>query len=152
MWNESVGGLNANEFTTIIAHFVDDQLVTLDDDRKIVLYSDGCCYQNRNATLSNSLLNVAKLRNITIEQKYLVKGHTHMEVDSVHSQIKRQVRNKIFNVPADYWLALKNARRNPFPYVVEYLEHSFSKTMKVHLKPLSLSDLGRKLVTHASPT
>lgn len=67
MWNESEGGLNANEFTTIIARFVDDQLATLDDDRKIVLYSDGCCYQNRNATLSNALLIVAKLRNITIE-------------------------------------------------------------------------------------
>lgn len=77
VWNETEGGLNANEFTTIIAHFVDDQLATLDDNRKMVLYSDGCCYQNRNATLSNALLNVvAKLHNITIEQKYLEKGHT----------------------------------------------------------------------------
>lgn len=145
VWNESEGGLNANEFTSIIVHFVDEQLAKLDNDRKIVLYSDGCYYQNRNATLSNALLNVAKLRNITIEQKYLEKGHTHMEADSVHSQIERQVRNRIFNVPADYCLAMKNARRNPFPYVVQYLEHSFFLNYEGTLKAIKSIRPGKKV-------
>lgn len=41
-WNESEGGLNENEFTSIIVHFVDEQMATLDVyDPRIVLYSDG---------------------------------------------------------------------------------------------------------------
>lgn len=75
-----------------------------------------------------------------------------MEADSVHSQIERQVRNNIFNVPADYCLAMKMLGETHSPTLSNTWNTVFSKTMKVHLKPLSLSDLGRKLVTHASPT
>lgn len=41
-----------------------------------------------------------------------------MEADSVHSQIQRKVGNLTINVPADYVLAMKKARRNPEPYSV----------------------------------
>lgn len=54
------------------------------------LYHDGYGYQNRISVLSNALFNLALLHNITMEQKYLTKTHTQMEVDSVHSQIERQ--------------------------------------------------------------
>lgn len=127
VWNESEGGLTANEFTSIICDFILKQCPLPGNIESIILYSDGCTYQNRNAILSNGLVNLAKLMNITIEQKFLEKGHTQMEADSVHSQIERQVRNKIINVPADYVPMIEKARTKPNPYLVSYLDHTFFK-------------------------
>jgi hypothetical protein len=72
--------------------------------------SDGCTYQNRNITLSNTLLKAAHDRNITIFQKYLEKGHTQMEVDSVHSVIERKLKNKPIYVPVNYIDIFEGAR------------------------------------------
>ncbi|KAK4887285.1 hypothetical protein RN001_003556 [Aquatica leii] len=127
LWNESEGGLTSNEFTTIIIHFLESHLdVYPVQDKEIIIYSDGCGYQNRNATLSNALFNCAMQKNVTIIQKYLHKGHTQMEVDSVHSVIERQIRTKKINVPADYVQICKTACQKT-PYKVEYLQHNFFK-------------------------
>ncbi|KAJ8886900.1 hypothetical protein PR048_013112, partial [Dryococelus australis] len=42
----------------------------------IVIWTDGCGYQNRNKVLANVLLNLATEESFTIHQKYLVKGYT----------------------------------------------------------------------------
>lgn len=55
----------------------------------VILYSDGCGYQNRNSILSNALLHLSVAKKVVIIQKYLEKGHTQMEYDSVHSTIER---------------------------------------------------------------
>lgn len=129
MWNETEGGLEANDFASIIRDFLDLQSELHNVTTKIILYSDGCCYQNRNVILANTLLNLAKIKNIHIEQKFLEKGHTQMEADSVHSTIERKIRNRVINVPADYVLAIEQARLNPEPYIVKYLDHTFFKNM-----------------------
>ncbi|XP_072393717.1 uncharacterized protein [Diabrotica undecimpunctata] len=125
VWHESEDRLTPNEFSSIICDFINCECLLQSEDQLVTLYSDGCGYQNRNTVLSNALLNVAKLKNIKIGQKYLTKGHTQMEADSVYSQIERQVRTRSFNVPADYCDALKKARTKPKPYDVKYLNHSF---------------------------
>lgn len=60
LWNETDGGLTANEFSSIIVYFL--QKFVIDTAKvynvNIILYSDGCTYQNRNSTLSNALLNL----------------------------------------------------------------------------------------------
>lgn len=129
LWNESEGGLTSNEFTSIVVHFLEAHInAYLPPERRkdinIILWSDGCGYQNRNATLSNGLFNLAMDKGVTIEQKYLQKGHTQMEVDSVHSVIERQIRNKKINIPADYVYVCRTACQKQ-PYKVEYLTHNF---------------------------
>lgn len=47
-------------------------------------------YQNHNVTLSNALLELSMKHYVTIIQKYLEKGITEMECDSMHSNIERQ--------------------------------------------------------------
>lgn len=126
LWNETEGGLSSNEFTSIVVHFLQKHIEAnpLEYQRELIIYSDGCGYQNRNTTLSNALLNFAIDKNITIVQKYLQKGHTQMEVDSVHSVIERKLRNKKINVPADYVTVCETACQKA-PYKVEYLLHNF---------------------------
>lgn len=129
LWNESEGSITSNEFTSIIVHFLEGHINTYlppegHKDINIILWSDGCGYQNRNVTLSNGLFNFAMDKGVTIIQKYLQKGHTQMEVDSVHSVIERQIRNKKINIPADYVYVCKTACQKK-PYKVEYLTHNF---------------------------
>lgn len=100
---------------------------------KVVLYSDGCSYQNRCSNLSNALLHVASTKQVVIEQQFLEVGHTQMEADAMHSTIERKLKNKKINVPADYVSVCKEARRIPSPYSVHYLNHKFFKNFDGHL-------------------
>ena len=65
--------------------YVMDYLSNHDDYEEDITWSDGCGYQNCNTTLSNALLHFATARGKMVTQKYLERGHTQMEIDSVHS-------------------------------------------------------------------
>jgi len=144
-WHEGEGGLSANEFSSVICNFVEN---AASEGENITLWSDGCTYQNRNAILANGLLTVAIKKNVTIYQKFLVKGHTQMECDSMHSTIERRIRNDLYcvewgvklysldhssmkncviNVPEDYVDLFATARIMPRPYRVHHLDHTFFK-------------------------
>lgn len=101
-----------------------NQQIDTNRPSKIILWSDGCCYQNRNVKLSNALLDIAKKCSITIEHKYLEVGHTQMEVDSAHSLIERKLsRRKEIYLPSDYLRNIREARKIPCPYEVIKLTH-----------------------------
>lgn len=51
-------------------------------------------YQNRNVTLSCALRRFEVTHNIEIEQKFLEKGHTYMECDSVHAAVGRKIKKQ----------------------------------------------------------
>ena len=124
LWHEGELGLSANTFASCI---VDEVERMVDENTKeIILYSDGCGYQNRNAILANALLYTAVKSNVKITQKFLVKGHTQMEVDSVHSAIEKQLRASTIYSPAGYIERFKRARSD-HPYAVRYLTHTFAK-------------------------
>lgn len=128
LWHEGEGELSANCFSSIICDFLTNTVIPqLEPAQQIILYSDGCSAQNRNCTLSNALLNLAMEKQVCIIQKYLEKGHTQMECDSMHSSIERKLKNRTINVPADYVSLCKLARKNPKPYFVKYLDHTFFK-------------------------
>lgn len=127
LWNESEGSITSNEFSSILSYFVESQIASQNDLQELIFYSDGCTGQNRNSTLSNAFLNLCITHNIKITQKYLCKGHTQMEVDSMHSTIERQIRACKINLPADYVYHCIKARQNPAPYEVKYLNHTFFK-------------------------
>lgn len=121
-FNETEGNLCAPTFTNFILDFIKDKCTK---NIPIILYSDGCCYQNRNCTLSNALLNYSIKQKILIEQKYLEKGHTQMECDSVHSLIERKLKSRNIELPSDYGKLTKEARTKPFPLEVVDVTHDF---------------------------
>lgn len=61
-----------------------------------------------------------------IEQKFLQKGHTQMEVDSVHASIEKRLKNRNIYLPEDYITVTKEARIKR-PYRAHYLDYSFCK-------------------------
>lgn len=126
LWDESEGGLNADEFASILTNFITKEIDTTNYTH-LIFYSDGCTYQNRNSILSNALLFASKQTGLTITQKFLEKGHTQMECDSVHSRVENRLKNREIYSPAGYLEACRTARINPVPYFVKYLYHDFFK-------------------------
>ena len=123
VWHEGEGGLTASEFASCIIDYLRNHL----EYDTFILYSDGCTYQNRNVILSNALNEFAKETGKTIIQKILVRGHTQMEVDSVHATIERKLKKASIYCPADYVEIMRRARSNPTPYEVRYVSFDFFK-------------------------
>ncbi|CAH1973750.1 unnamed protein product [Acanthoscelides obtectus] len=96
MWDESVAGKGGNEMASCLLKWA---LVNVGKEvEEITIWSDNCPSQNRNI---NSVLGYFTiLRQIptlkVINHKYLLRGHTHLEVDSDHSLIER-ARKRIPN-------------------------------------------------------
>lgn len=90
----------------------------------IILFTDGCTYQNRNVILSNVLWTLSIWSGVSITQIFVESGHIKMKVDSMHSTFERKIRNKKINVPADYVLICITACTKE-PYIVEYFTHDF---------------------------
>lgn len=123
VWDETEGDLQSSTFTSIVIHHIEKliKLTTL----PIIIYSDGCGYQNRNVVISNALRLLAMKSSRVITQKFLEVGHTHMECDSTHACIERKSRNLTFNLPDDFENAIRAAREEPFPFEVVCLSHTF---------------------------
>ncbi|GFS06551.1 hypothetical protein ElyMa_006547000 [Elysia marginata] len=115
------GGLAASEFATYIRHY----LSSLEKHDEIIIFSDGCTYQNRNAVLANPLQQFASSTDNVVQHKYLVRGHSHMDVGNSHSLIEREKKGRSINVPYDYVQLMKSAGKSPCPFTVHYVTHDF---------------------------
>lgn len=123
VWHEGDGGVTANEFTTCLVDFISSKVN--EGYKKVILISDGCCYQNRNKILSAALANLSKVNNTEIEQIILEKGHTMMEVDSVHSTLEHLFKPPLF-APSDYINLMAQARPTK-PYIIHHVDFTFFK-------------------------
>ncbi|CAF4848935.1 unnamed protein product [Pieris macdunnoughi] len=122
-FDESNGSLKASVFASCIVDQL--QIILKRKLLPVILYSDGCCAQNRNSILSNALLRLSIDKKVIITQKFIEKGHTQMECDSVHSAIECRLKGKEIYLPSQYANITKTARDNPMPYESRLLEFSF---------------------------
>lgn len=129
-WHEGEGDLEASIFTTIILKHLEK--FCIHNKKSIILYSDGCGYQNSNSIIANALLNFSIKHGIMIEQKFLIKGHTQMQCDSAHSLIERKMRGKDIYLPSDFIKITRDARKNPAPFGAMLLSHDFFLNFKAH--------------------
>ncbi len=123
LWDETEGDLSAEMFTHLQYKHFDEFLGLHPEIKELIVWSDGCCYQNRNVTLGNAYLDLARKRGVTITQKYLVVGHTQMEVDSMHAVIEKKIPSNVYT-PRDYMVIMECARTRPSPYVVKPVYHN----------------------------
>lgn len=89
-WDESIAGRGGNEMASCILKYIN--LNVKESVEKIVIWSDNCPSQNRNHQMIMCYLSIIMLKPSIkcIEHKYLLRGHTHMEVDTIHARIERQ--------------------------------------------------------------
>ena len=131
LWHEGEGGLDSDEFATIV---VDYLMSVPDSTESVIIWSDGCTYQNRNSTLSSAILHTLqggqKPNLKEVQQKYLTRGHTQMEVDSMHAAIETNSSRIEIYTPGQWETVIKTARRNN-PYHVKTVDHTFWKQFPV---------------------
>ena len=128
IWTEVSAGLPASVFTSIHIDHLKICVEQNPDIEVVIVWSDGCLYQNKNACEASALRRFASKYNIVLIFKYLQVGHTFMESDSVHRCIENKIKNQDINVPQDYISIIKHARERPFPYKVRFnslLPHTF---------------------------
>lgn len=123
LWDETQGGLEANVFATMLSDYLQNHLLKEPNTKEFIIYSDGCGYQNKNATIANALLKFAVENNVILYQKYFEKGHYQMEVDSVHSAIEGKLKNRDIYLPTDY-IAVCREARSKNPYNVKFMKYS----------------------------
>ncbi|GFO13945.1 hypothetical protein PoB_004045000 [Plakobranchus ocellatus] len=141
VWDETQGDLSSEAFASIqVDHFrqyvEDHPAITV-----LIIWSDNCCYQNKNTTLSNAFSSFQRKRVVIIHQ-YLLQGHTQMECDSMHSKIERKITNDIF-LPHNYCHIMKSALRIPKPFDVKQLFHQDFK--KLNAQTISSIRPGKKV-------
>ena len=115
MWDESHGNRGANEIgTCLFKHMCSLPSYV----SHVSMFCDSCCGQNRNKYIALALLHMIKQSNLNIiDMKYLVSGHTHMEVDSIHSAIESAKKNARIYIPEDWYNIIRMARRAR-PYLI----------------------------------
>ena len=124
-FKESEADLSADTFASCAVHAIRE--ITKKEKLPVILYSNGCTYQNRNSIMSNALIHLSIELNIDIYQKFLEKGHTQMECDLVHSTIEQSLKKKEIYLPSDYIKCTRDARTKPSPYNVFEVDHTFVK-------------------------
>lgn len=124
-FNETQAEGQASTYASFLVNYLEGEFLNnINNKLPIVLYSDGCTAQNRNSILSNALLHLSEKHNVIITQKFLEKGHTQMECDSVHSAIETRLKNKEIYLPSDY-LRITREARSASPYIAISKEFDF---------------------------
>ncbi|CAH1964526.1 unnamed protein product [Acanthoscelides obtectus] len=121
-FDETSSDLQASTFASFIVDYIRKHF---NCEKPIIIYSDGCTYQNRNTIMSNALLHLAMDLNVTIEQKFLIKGHTQMECDSVHATIERKLIDRKIVLPSDYVRICEESTSKPFKHESVMVDHDF---------------------------
>ena len=150
-WTEAEANRGANDIATCVVKF----LKLVDEGGKydkVILYSDTCGGQNRNRHLITAILSFLYTSKniIKVEQKFFESGHSHMECDSMHSCIEEAFASKEIDLPSDYIMCMRTAKKSTSkPYsvteitsedITDFAElnsqlmnpNAFSGIMKVH--------------------
>lgn len=92
VWDESNGHRGVKELETCIWKYLEMKFDKNEGD--VNFYSDNCPGQNKIKFILALYIHAVRwFKNIkTITYKYLIKGHTQNEGDSVHSIIERQCK------------------------------------------------------------
>ena len=122
MWHEGVAGRGANEVGSSILKHLQEMNVS-PTTTHLITYSDSCGGQNRNIHLVCLWLHVVAccyLPFTTVDQKFMLSGHSYLPNDRDFGKIERAKKKKqTVYVPDEWYELVRNARqKNPFSVCV----------------------------------
>jgi len=116
MWNESEAKRGSNEIGTCLMKFL--KYMTDKGVKEFCFYSDNCGGQNRNRFIFAMWEYAAFTLKIKITHRFLEKGHTQNEGDSMHACIENAQKGKNIYVPAQWVTLISCAKVTGKPYTV----------------------------------
>ena len=123
LWDETEGGRGAAEIASCLMHYLKNLPSHVSH---VSAFCDTCAAQNRNQYLAASLLQTVQTTDslYVIDIKYMESGHSHMEVDSMHSAIEGARRHQKIYTPGEWEVVVRSARKRPGPYSVHRMNHT----------------------------
>lgn len=80
--------------------------------------SDNCAGQNGNRIVFALYLLAAKEFGVTVTHRFMEKGHTQNEGDSVHALVERESERRMIYVPDEWFFLVRWAKTEGMPYNV----------------------------------
>lgn len=132
VWYEGEGQRGVNEIGTCVFKYLQElepKATAVGKSIDVVFYSDNCCGQQKNqfmiAMYRYAIKKLGFINSIT--HKFLIKGHTQNEGDSVHSVIEKNVSRTLkggpIYTPDQYFTLIRTSKKNGQPYQVIELTH-----------------------------
>lgn len=110
IWHEGMASRGSNEINSCLYNYASNLPATV---THLIKYSDRCYGQNLNinSVIADLFLVQQSPSLKTIDSKFLVSGHTHMECDIAHAVIERYKKRykKNIEVPADWATLIEEA-------------------------------------------
>ncbi|KAK3907355.1 NAD kinase, partial [Frankliniella fusca] len=122
VWDQTTAQRGSNEIASCVMMFMEEAVRNGITEFRI--YSDSCSGQNKNKFLYSMYYLAARKYNIKIIHRYLEKGHTQMECDSVHAQIEKKTRNTEIFTPAQWYGYIKSAKVQKPAYIVKEIDQT----------------------------
>lgn len=153
-WTEIHGLRGSCEIATVLLLYLQNLPRTT---KRVSLFSDTCAGQNRNQFVSCMFLYAVRtIDNLEmVEHKFMEKGHSYMEVDSMHSAIESAKKHVSVYSMQDwlniFHIARSNRLRNKMckPYNIKQLKYSdfidFKKLAKDMIKNRYKDETGAKV-------
>ena len=148
IWHEGLSGSGVNEIGTCVQKYLKVQKSK--GINKVILYSDNCSGQNRNRYFVTMIyIYHAKktLQFTSLQHKFLERGHTHNENDSIHAAIERNSKGRSIYTTPQWAATLRTSRHTPRPYIVNELSSSDFldfKKLSSEIQNLDFDDNGQK--------
>lgn len=117
MWHEAIAGRGSIEVSSCLLNFI--KFHAERGIKEFRFWSDNCAGQNRNRIVFSLYMYVAKKLGVTVTHRFLEKGHTQNEGDSVHATVERYSKHKTVWVPAEWYCLVRWAKSEDDPYVVK---------------------------------
>ncbi|XP_052278769.1 uncharacterized protein LOC127877153 [Dreissena polymorpha] len=116
VWHEGIAGRGSCEIASCVYNFL--QTMASKSIKSVETFSDNCGGQNRNRFFLTMLwYSMKTLKFDCMSHKYLERGHTQNENDSVHSSIEKSCKNiKIYTT--SQWCTCMQMARRMKPYSV----------------------------------
>ncbi|KAH9629615.1 hypothetical protein HF086_002551 [Spodoptera exigua] len=132
MWDETIAKRGANEVECCLLDFIIDNCT--EGTKEFRFWSDNCAGQNRNRFVFSVYLYAAKKYKVSITHfRFLEKGHTQNEGDSVHAVIERSSQSKTIYTPDEWRLLVRWAKREGEPYLVKNMLQEKFLHFKTHV-------------------
>lgn len=111
LWHEGVSGRGANEVASCLLHLLNKGLTY---KRNLIIWSDNCAGQNKNKIILFTLIFLVSNGVFdSIEQRFLVSGHSFMPCDRDFALIEKRKRVVNAIVPNDLILIIESAKYTP---------------------------------------
>lgn len=132
MWHESVAKRGCNEIGSCLLKWIERKKKENENIKEFIFFSDNCSGQNRNRYIFALYLFISEKFNVKITHKFLEKGHTQNEADSIHALIERRKKGRTIFTPEQWIMLVKMAKTSGNPYdVTEMAQSDFKNLMSL---------------------